>query len=219
MLEVFENIKTRRVIATDTIGNFPPLESFKALWKLWKKLSSGLNCRLLRIWSFMYCSVIILLLAFNFYTRKKQRSNIRLRVANDIVPSQVRVYHERFFADNIVCKFWFVRSFSCQQYSKVITNKTSENVSQIRTKECKTRSFICKVTLNFLRSWRKFNRDTVFAVIMSFLIESVHGFNNICKGRVKAGFQIKKLWQLTVSKNVKSKNMNFPSLTFLYTDG
>ena len=39
------------------------------------------------------------------------------RVANDIVLNQVRVYHERVYADKVVSKFWFVRSSSSQHYS------------------------------------------------------------------------------------------------------
>ena len=93
--------------------------------------------------------------------------------ANDIVLNQVCVYHERVYAYNVVSKIWFVRSFSSQHYSKIITNITSENVSHIRNKECKTRSFICKVNLNFLRSSGHFTWDTIFAVIVSFLNECV----------------------------------------------
>ena len=111
-------------------------------------------------------------------------------VANDIVLNQVGVYHERVYADNVVSKLWFVRSVSFQHYSKFITSITSKNVSQIRTKECKTGSFICKINLNFLPSSRNFNFDTVFAVIVSFLNENVHGFNNIRNGRVKTRFQV-----------------------------
>ena len=110
-------------------------------------------------------------------------------VANDIVLNQVRVYQERVYADNVVSKFSFVMSFSSQHYSKFFTNITSAIVSQIRTKEGKTRSFICKVNLNFVRSSRHLNFDTVFAVIVSFLNEN--GFNNIRHGRVKTRFQVK----------------------------
>ena len=85
---------------------------------------------------------------------KKATHQWNLRVANDFVRNQVHVYHERVYADNIVSKVWFVRSFSSQHYSKFITNITSKIVSQIRTKERKTRSFNCKVNLNFLRSSR-----------------------------------------------------------------
>ena len=92
--------------------------------------------------------------------------------------------------DNVIGKFWFTRSFSSQLYSNFSPNNTSENVSQIRAKKRKPRSFICKVNLNFLRSSRHFNCDTVFAVIVFFLNESVHGFNNIRNGRVKTRFQI-----------------------------
>ena len=122
--------------------------------------------------------------------KRKATQQWSFRVANDIVLNQVCVYHERVYAYNVVSKFWFVRSFSSQHYSKFITNITSKNVSQICTKECKTRSFICKVNLKFLRSSRHFNSNTVFAVVVSFLNESVHGFNNIRNGRVKTRFQI-----------------------------
>ena len=120
---------------------------------------------------------------FEFRNKKKAMQQWSLRVANDIVLNQVRVYHQRVYVDNVVSKIWFVRSFSSQHYSKFITNNISKNVSQIRTKECNTRSFICKVNLQSLRSSRHFNFDTVFAFIVSFLNENVHGFNNIHNGR------------------------------------
>ena len=75
--------------------------------------------------------------------KKKATQQWSLCVAKDIVLNQVGVFHERMYADNVVSKFWFVRSFSSQHYSKFITNITSEYVSQMRTKECKTGSFIC----------------------------------------------------------------------------
>ena len=62
------------------------------------------------------------------------------RVANDIVLNQVRVCHERVYADNVVSKFLFVRSFSFLYYSKFITNITSQNVSQIRIKSARPNS-------------------------------------------------------------------------------
>ena len=43
--------------------------------------------------------------------KKKATQQGSLCVANDIVLNQVRVYHERMYADNVVSKFWFVRSF------------------------------------------------------------------------------------------------------------
>ena len=130
--------------------------------------------------------------------KRKATQQGSFRVANDIVCNQVGLCHERVYADNVVSKFWFVRSYSSQHYSKFITKITSENVSQIRTKEYKTRFSNCKVNLNFLRSSRHFNSDTVFgvksdtvfAVIESFLNKSVHGSNTIRKGRVKTRFQI-----------------------------
>ena len=111
--------------------------------------------------------------------KRKATQHWSLRVANDIVLNQVGVYHERVYADNVVSQFWFVRSFSSQHFSKFITNITSENVSLIRTKECKSGPFICKANLNFLRSSRQFNFDTVFGVIVCLLNKNVHRFNNI----------------------------------------
>ena len=123
--------------------------------------------------------------------RKKKKATQQwcLRVANDNVLSPVGVYHERVYVDNVVSKFCFVRSFPSQHYSKFITDITSQNVSQIRTEESKTRSF-CTVNINFLCSLRHFNCDTNFDVFVSLLTEVVHGFNNIRNGRVKTRFKI-----------------------------
>ena len=128
--------------------------------------------------------------------KRKAMQQWNFRVANDIVLNQVGVYHERVYADNVASKVWFLMSFSSQHYSKFITNIASEYVSLIRTKECKTGCFICKVNLNLLRSSRHCNFDTVFAVIVSFLNENVHGFNNIRNESVKTRFQVKEFWWL-----------------------
>ena len=77
---------------------------------------------------------------------KKATHQRSLCVANDIVLNQDCFYHERVYAYSVVSKLWFVSSFSSQYYSKLITNIKS--VSLIRTREYKTRSFICKVYLN-----------------------------------------------------------------------
>ena len=141
--------------------------------------------------------LIVLVLSSSYYvsrlelrSKRKEMQQWSFCVAQDNLLNQVGVYQERVYAYNVVSKFWFVRSFSSQHYSKFITNITSENVFQIRTKKCKTRSFICKVNLNFLRSSRHFHCDTVFAVMVSFLNEKLHGFNIIRNGRVKTRFQI-----------------------------
>ena len=127
--------------------------------------------------------------------KRKATQQWRLCVANNIVLNRVCVYQERVYAYNVVSKFWVLRSFLAQHYSNFITDITSENVSQIRTTECRTRSFICEVNLIFLRSSRHFNCDTVFAVFMSFLNKSVHGFKDVRIGWVKTMFQIVKFWQ------------------------
>ena len=105
------------------------------------------------------------------------------------------VYYDGVYPDIVVSKFWFVRSFSSQHHSKFIANITSENVSQVRPEEYKMRSFTCKVDFNFLPSSRYF-KLLAFAVVVSFLNESVHRFNNIRNGRVKTRFQIVKFWRI-----------------------
>ena len=68
------------------------------------------------------------------------------------------------YADKVVRKFRFVRSFCCQHHSKISTEMTSENVSQfsVLTKTCKTRFFIYKVNINYSRYWwrRKRRKST-----------------------------------------------------------
>ena len=109
--------------------------------------------------------------------KTKATQQLRLRVANDNVLNQIRVYHERVYADNVVSRLWFVRSFSSQQCSIFITKITSEIVSQVCTNKCKTRSFICKVILIFLLCSRHFNCDAILAVVVSVFDEKVHDFN------------------------------------------
>ena len=43
--------------------------------------------------------------------KKKATLQWNFSVANDIALNQVRVYHETVYADKVVSKFWFVRSF------------------------------------------------------------------------------------------------------------
>ena len=123
----------------------------------------------------------------SFEIKRKHCSNGAF-VAKDFVLNQLGAYHERVYADNIASNFWFVRCFSSQHYYKFITNITSGNVSQTRTKEWKTRCFICQVNLNFLRSSRHLNFDT--DKIVSFWNETVDAFNIIGNGRVETKFQL-----------------------------
>ena len=116
---------------------------------------------------------------------KKSKAAMGFCVTNDIVLTQVRVCHERVFVDNIVSNFSFVRLFSPKNQYKFIANFAAENVSQVRTEERKTRSIICKVNLNILRSRRHLHCNTGFTVIVFFLNEGVHGFTIIRNRRVK----------------------------------
>ena len=169
MLEAFLNIKTRRMIPTDTEGFFTArfsqvnMNTTKRVFEKRSELQVT-NCLIVHVLSSSYN-----VSSLELRNKRKATQQWSFRVANDILLNQVGVYHERVCANNVVSKFWFVRSFSSQHYSKFITNITCENVSQIRTKECKTGSFICKVPLNFFSSSRHLNYDTAFAVVVSFL--------------------------------------------------
>ena len=89
--------------------------------------------------------------------------------------------------ESVVNKLWFVISFSSQQHSKFIANIAIENVSQVCTNKCKAGYFHFQVNFNFLRSPKHFNCDTAFVVIVSFLKESFHSFNNIRNGKKSPG--------------------------------
>ena len=119
-----------------------------------------------------------------------------LGVANNILLNQVGVNHVGAYAGNVVSKFWFLRSFAFQFYSKFIASNATKNVSQVRTKECKNRLLFCKINLKILRCSRHFNYDAAFAVFVTFLNEIVHGFNNIRNGRVETVFQKEKFGRI-----------------------
>ena len=79
----------------------------------------------------------------------------------------------------------------------IFANIATEDMSQIRIKKCETRSFICKVNLNFLLSSKPFDGDKALAVFVFSCNDSGHGFNKISNGRAKSGFEIvnfKGLW-------------------------
>ena len=137
----------------------------------------------------MYCLVVLMSPALSFEMKGTQ-----CRKVTEF--NQVRVYPDRVYADNAVSKFWFVRSFFSQHHSNVYANITSENVAHVRIKKRKTKSFKCNVNLNLFSTPRHFNTDTVFAVIVSLLSESVQSFNKICNRKVKTRFHRVKLCRL-----------------------
>ena len=90
---------------------------------------------------------------------------------------------DQFLEQNLVSEVFF-----SQHQSKNITNFTYKNLYQGQTKESKTRFPICKLDLNFLRSWSRFNCDAAFDVVVLPLNEFVHGFNITSNRKVKNGF-------------------------------
>ena len=123
--------------------------------------------------------------------------------------NQVGVYHERVYADDVLSNFSFVRSFSSQHHSHFIANIATNIVSQVRTKEWKTRSSIWKVNPIFLRSSRHFNCGTAFALIVSFLNEGAHGFNDNRIGSVKTGFHLVKSRRLLTAFYQRTQTFHF----------
>ena len=157
----------------------------------------------------------------SFYVWNKQKTTQRgsLCVTNSIVLNQTFVYHERVYADSVVKfvnKVWLVRFFSAHRNSKYFANITSDKVSQSVLK-VKDQILLCKLDLNFLRPSRYFNFARAFAVDMSLLKKRAQGFNEICNGRPKTGFQIVKVWRIW--KLFSSKTTKFRSVTFYYNDG
>ena len=135
---------------------------------------------------------------FELWNEKRAAQQWNLRVIIDIVLNEARVYHKKVYAEKVVSKFWCVRSFSSQHHSKLIATIATRNVAQVCTENCKTTSFICKVNLKFLSSSSHFNGDTTIALIVSFLDENVHCFNNTRNGSVNTGFQMvnfRRLWK------------------------
>ena len=103
--------------------------------------------------------------SFELRVKKKTTQHWNFRGTNNFVLNQVRVYHERVYVDNVLSKFCFVTPFSSKHHIKFIANNNSKTVSQFRTKESKTKFFICKVDVNFLSSSRSSNCDTVSTVV------------------------------------------------------
>ena len=190
MLEAFWDIETRRLIPTDTKGVFHRssfssqcvyyAKNFRAA--VWNEVAKGLIVHLLFSSFFVY----------SFEPWKERRATLHrgLRVANDLVINQVRVYPERVYLNNVESKFWFVRSFVSRNHFQNFASIATENVPQVRTKKCKTRSFIWKGNLKYLRTSKHFNSDIAFAVIATSMNESVHGFNNNRNGGVETSFQM-----------------------------
>ena len=79
---------------------------------------------------------------FELWKENKATHQCGVRVTNDIVLNLVWVYHERMYVDEVLSSFCFVRSFSSQHHHKLVANFATKNVSQLRTEERKTRSFI-----------------------------------------------------------------------------
>ena len=113
MLEAFQNIKTRRVIPIDTKGFFTArvsqvnVNTMKRVFEQWSELpvAKGL---IVNVMSSSYN-----MSSFELRNETKATQQWGRRVANDsVVFNQVRVYHERVYADNVVSKLWFVWSFS-----------------------------------------------------------------------------------------------------------
>ena len=115
MLEAFLNIKTRQQIPTD----------IKAFFNTARASQVNVNTRKIifeqRSELRVAKSLIIHVLSssFNFSSlefrnKRKATQQMSPRIANDSKLNQMRVYHEIVYAENVVSKVWFVRSFASQ---------------------------------------------------------------------------------------------------------
>ena len=141
----------------------------------------------------MYCPLFLMSPALSIEQNGKQR-RIGAFVLPTIFYSNGSVYIMRECMRTMSsAKSSLSVLFFSQHHSEFLANIISEKVFQVRTKECKTISVICKVNLNCLRSPRLFNCDSAFAVTLSLLSESVHSFDKIRIGSVKTRLQIVEL--------------------------
>ena len=153
------------------------VKTMKKVLEQWSELQVA-KCRIVHILSSSYN-----FLNFELWNEKKATQQWGFLVANDTVHNQDRVYHERVYADKVVTKVWFLRSFSSQHHCKFIANISFQKGVWHSYWEIQNHAFIFKVNLNFFRSSTQFNYDTAFLVSVFFLNESVDGFNKIRKGR------------------------------------
>ena len=87
------------------------VNTIKRIFEQWSELQVA-KCLMVHVLSSNYH-----VFRFELWNGKKAKQRWVLRVISDIAFNQVRVYHERVYADNVVSKFCFVRSFSSQYHS------------------------------------------------------------------------------------------------------
>ena len=124
------------------------VKTMKEVFEQWSELQVA-NCLIVHEMSRSY-----IVSSFELRNEGKATEQQRLCFAKGIALNQVRVYHERVYGDKVVSKFWLVRSFCYQLHSKFIAYIATEKMSEVLTKQYKTRYFICKVNLNFLHCSR-----------------------------------------------------------------
>ena len=146
----------------------------------------------------MYCPVVLISPAFSF---GKTGSNAVMRPSccqQYCTQSGLSIAWESICGqcrdEILVCESLFF-----QNHSKFIAFNISESVSHVRTKECNTRFFICKVNLKLLRSltviqlslWLCFSWSRVFMA-------------STLSGSVKTGFRgvkFRRLWNFCIKNH------------------
>ena len=126
MLEAFVNIKTRRVIPEDTNGIFHRSCLSSQCEYYEKKFEQRSELQIAKYLIVHGLSSRYNVSRLELRNKRKATQQWSLCVANDIVLNQVGVNNETVYADDVVSKFWFVRTFFSQHYPKFITNITSE---------------------------------------------------------------------------------------------
>ena len=191
MLKVFLNINTRRVITADTKGIVSPLVSLRSRWILWREVfSSHLNCRLLKIWYFMYSPVVLINVSGLEFWDKTEATQQRAFVSLTILYSIRSVY--------IMTESMRTMSLTNSGlWGPLPLNITPNSMPTLLPKLCpspydKMQDQILQLQgkSQNLGSSRHFNSAKTFSVVVSFMNGSVHSFDNICIGRVNTRFQI-----------------------------
>ena len=114
-MEAFLNISTICVTTTDTKKILSTLGFLQSLRKLWKSfMSKEFTTDLIdHVHSKSYN-----VFSFQLGNKKKTTQQWSFCVTNEIVVKQVSAYFEKVYADIVVSRFWFARSFSLKQHSE-----------------------------------------------------------------------------------------------------
>ena len=157
------------------------------------------------------CLIVLALCSSYYFTKselgyeRKATEQRSFCVSNKIVLHNVSVDHEQMDANNIVSKRWFMRTFPTHECSQIISDISSEYMSQVSSNTYYTRFSIRQIHFYFLRYPANFDCDASVSVVVSFLYDSIHSFHNVIYGGIQSRFKIVSLCRFGEFLIVKHK--------------